>query len=181
MMVGIGRAFTLIELLVVIAVIGILAALLLPTLGRAKEEARATACLSNLRQIGVSLQLYVQDNDNRMPEMYDAPLSGPDPNRPAMDVVLSNYLGARQVLRCLSDSQQLYERTGSSYAWNFLVNTQHADYLRIFSNDYQPHQVPLVYDKEQFHRARGPGKGQNFLYADGHIRKLLVIEGVTAP
>jgi len=64
-------AFTLIELLVVIAIIAILAALALPSMGKAKETARATACLSNLRQIGVALQLYVDGNNQRMPEMYD--------------------------------------------------------------------------------------------------------------
>src|SRR5262245_41839069 len=56
-------AFTLIELLVVIAIIALLAALLLPGFGRAKEAGRGAACISNLRQIGFALQLYLQDNN----------------------------------------------------------------------------------------------------------------------
>src|SRR5690349_18080112 len=61
------RAFTLIELLVVIAIIGILAALLLPTLGRAKESGRRTACASNLRQLAIALSVYTIENDGLYP------------------------------------------------------------------------------------------------------------------
>lgn len=59
------RAFTLIELLVVIAIIGLLAAMLLPTLARSQESARRIKCASNLRQLGLATQLYWNDNDGK--------------------------------------------------------------------------------------------------------------------
>ena len=63
------RGFTLIELLVVIAIIAILAAILFPVFARAREKARQTSCLSNLKQIGLATLMYVQDYDEVMPHI----------------------------------------------------------------------------------------------------------------
>lgn len=177
-------AFSLVELLIAIAIIAVLAALSLPVINRAQEAGRATACLSNLHQIGVALQIYVDANNNMLPIMRDAPM---DTNMastnglPTVNVVLSSELGNTNVLRCPSDFQGIFQLTGSSYSWNSLLNGENANHLAALGMTFKPQAIPVFFDKEGFHAARGPNKAVNYLYADGHIRNLLTIEGSVAP
>ena len=103
--------FTLIELLVVIAIIAILAAILFPVFAQARERARAVSCLSNTRNIGVGLYMYVQDYDELMPTEF-AQITTPEtaviPGGGAWiipyDIQILPYIKNDQVFGCPSDS-----------------------------------------------------------------------------
>jgi len=88
-------AFTLIELLVVIAIIAILAAILFPVFAQARESARRTACLSNAKQLGMAMMMYLQDADEVTPTVYTVGSLTTD-----VTTLLQPYLKNKQVLFC---------------------------------------------------------------------------------
>jgi len=100
------RGFTLIELLVVIAIIAILASILFPVFGRARENARRSSCQSNLKQIGLGILQYVQDYDERYPgggAFYQVNLGGTLVYQ-TWDLTIQPYMKSYQIVTCPSDS-----------------------------------------------------------------------------
>lgn len=104
------KAFTLIELLVVIAIVAVLAALLFPVLAKARERAKASQCIANLKQIGVANQQYLQDWNERFPYAFESRLVR-EGRRPAISQTMASYVPDPGVWRCPSDTGEIYRNT----------------------------------------------------------------------
>jgi len=123
------KGFTLIELLVVIAIIAILAAILFPVFARAREKARQTSCLSNVKQIMLGVQMYSQDYDGRLPEgtsYWESPWSPGTSDAGPWYALLMPYLNNVQILVCPSHRfTQNFSDTGDpSMLWDDWQGTE---------------------------------------------------------
>jgi prepilin-type N-terminal cleavage/methylation domain-containing protein/prepilin-type processing-associated H-X9-DG protein len=162
------KAFTLVELLVVIAIIGMLLALIFPVYERSVAGSRAAGCTSNLRQLGVALNAYLNENNMMMPTLQIARSSIND-NVPVIDTTLDKYLPDKRVFACPGDNQGLALKTGTSYWWNVALNGQAVASLNFLSLVTDTTHIPILADKAGFHPYLD--NKVNLLYADGHVTK----------
>ena len=159
--------FTLIELLVVIFIIGLLAALVLPTLNLAKRSALRTQCKSNLRGIGQALAAYTGDYQGYLPVAALMPTVNTD--YPRICDVLSDNLDSTAVFECPADNKGYFDSEGSSYAYKMNYGGRRvADILkhRLGTNSF------IMFDYEPFHGKPATKGAANYLFLDGRVRDL---------
>ena len=173
------RAFTLVEVLVVIAIIGVLAALLLSAVARARAGAARARCAAHLRDVGQMVQMYFGENRNALPKVNMMPSLRPPLNGyPSLVQLLAPYhRGDTGVFQCPADRithpvrdapagfETYFTREQSSYHWNDDVST-YASRVTELRNSAA---VRLVQEYEPFHGRVGTSGSMNRLYADLHV------------
>jgi prepilin-type N-terminal cleavage/methylation domain-containing protein len=169
------RAFTLIELLVVVAITGILAAMLLPALGAAREQARRAVCLSNLKQIGLALVMYADTYDGRFPPSLVWQGGAP---RMADDTVYPAYLSDLNVFYCRTregDEPEEFADTGTWYPYlNREFTEPAASFFEIAAlpklTTRSSARAMVLGDDVANHKRGAPNAvGGNVLFTDNHV------------
>lgn len=172
--------FTLIELLCVIAIIAILVGLAMPAYSNFRDKSDGVKCSSNLRQIGVSLQAYVGQNDGQFPEIEtdpSNPVYPPESQAKGLLPTLESNGLTEDVVKCPADLHTFnyFAKRGTSYEWAPYVDDELETAPQIFGRRGQltvpASKIVVCFDTERVHGMRGDFKSKkNYLYADGHVR-----------
>lgn len=174
------KAFTLIELIVVISIIAVLSAIAFPVTARVVQSSKASACASNLRQLGAALNLYLADHKEIMPDLLEGRTSTSGTGA-VIDNTLNTYVQDPRIFLCPADNLPASAGTGAgsgtSYGWNNALDGQSATNLEFLpgflttgsngSGGGQNAEIPIMGDKQGFHPYTA--NKVNLLYADGHI------------
>lgn len=154
-----SRGFTLTEALIALAVVAVLAGIAVPVGRSMVLRSREAACLNQLRALGVGLEGYLQDHQQKLPEL-EAGRDSKSQEVPVLETVLLDYVDGPESFRCPQDRAE-FATSGSSYLWNSTQSGLHFSSLSFFGNTERPDKIPLITDKEAWHPS-----GTNFLYAD---------------
>lgn len=163
------NAFTLVELLIVLIIVAVLTSISIPAYLRIQERGRSTACVSNLRQLGAALGLYLGEHNQTMPPLAAARGSTTQ-NIPVIDNTLNAYANNPAVFACPSDFAGIAKATGTSYYWNSVLSSQRVMNLNFLAIQ-DPTRIPVLGDKQAFHPYNQ--NKVNILYADGHATQNL--------
>lgn len=154
--------FTLLELLAVVALVAVLAAVGIPATRSAISRSHSAKCLANLRELGIGLNAWLADNNMTMP-LLAAGRKSREEDIPVIDTTLP--VTDRRVFACPAD-RELAEKTGTSYYWNSVLSGQSAVNLNFLSLATDLSKIPVLMDKEGWHRHSENKVNQ--LFADGH-------------
>ena len=156
--------FTLIELIVVMAIVATLVTLLMPVLGKGLARGRGAYCLNNLRQLGLAIEAYADDNAGLLPNaepLPSVPIDAANPLPRIRDVLWLYVSKSESLFKCPNDAAR-FPTEGTSYEWNFLYGGRDLTRLRGTKS-------PLMYDYDNVHDDRGGSGTKNILFADGHV------------